>query len=105
MENHQKQPQRVLPVKELQSGFVMKRRKDNPRNLNCQAPRLHLLYDLPQHTKLHYRQWLEEQQAEEKKKQAKKQSKPERRKDERTTVNNKSHWAKKSLIGITGSDK
>ena len=28
MENHPKQPQRVLPVCELQSGFVMKRRKD-----------------------------------------------------------------------------
>ena len=51
MENHPKQPQRVLPVEELQSGFAMKRRKDNPRNPNFQVPRLHLLYGLPPHTK------------------------------------------------------
>ena len=52
MENHPKQPQRVLLVEELQSGFVMKRRKDNPRILNCQAPTLHLLYGLSPHTTL-----------------------------------------------------
>ena len=32
----------------------MKRIKDNPRKLNCQAPRLQLLFDLPSHTTLHY---------------------------------------------------
>ena len=53
---------------------------------------------------VHYRQWLEEQQAEDKKKLAKKQSKPKRRKDEWTTERNcvrrLSHWEaeKKSLL-------
>ena len=55
MEKQPKQPQRVFPLEELQSYLVMKRTKDNPRKLNCQAPRLHLLFDLPSHTTRHYK--------------------------------------------------
>ena len=32
--------------------FLLRRKKDNPRNPNYQAPRLHLLYDRPPHTTL-----------------------------------------------------
>ena len=42
-----KQPQGVVFLEELQSCLVMKRIKDNPRKLNYQAPRLHLLFDFP----------------------------------------------------------
>ena len=44
----------MVPLEELQSCLVMKRMKDNPRKLNCQLPRLQLLFDLPSHTTLHY---------------------------------------------------
>ena len=44
----------MVPLEELQSCLVMKRIKDNPRKLNCQAPRLQLLFDLPSHTTPHY---------------------------------------------------
>ena len=94
----------MVPLEELQSCYVMKRIKDNPRKLNCQAPRLQLLFDLPSHTTLHY--IIINYEVTEKKcfhppppphfqsssavpeKQAKKQGKPKRRKEERKNKRN-----------------
>ena len=74
-----KQPRRALPVEELQSCCVMKRRKDNPRNPIVKRPSYIFCMIFQQRPK---------EQAEEKKKQAKKQNKPKRRKDQRTTERN-----------------
>ena len=64
-----------------------KEKKRQPEKTQLQAPRLHLLYDLPPRTTGH-RLRLQEQ-AEEKKKQAKKQRKPKSGKDEVTTERNR----------------
>ena len=83
-EGVEKQPQRVVPLEELQSRLVMKRMKDNTRKLDCQASRLQLLFDLPSHITLRYI--------------IINQSKPKRRKEERTRA--KSLRRRKSLIEI-----